>query len=397
MTSDKPDQAKADPVGQAVEFALIISQMIREANQDPAQLRAAVYEFARAKLNSDATWARGEERERLVSALETAIRGVESFAEMQNDKPRLAGPSPAPQIGSGSPRPVSTSVVPLEQMPAAVLPFRPSPEDVLPPGRAYAHAEVRHIHEVKTPAFVSMIVRFCVGMVLFAVIVAAVYYRERLPSLQSRFIASKSTASDPKLGIAPHDPQVSALEEGESAAAAPALPLPKDYGVYALANDALNELHPLQEQIPDKRIAVSTPINYPSRTTFADGKAKFIVFRRDLVGNAPDRIEVRVVARVVRALTFDSKGKPSLAPVSDTWNIRNLSFEYRVRPIPGNPEMLLIQPEKSDFALPSGRYALVLGGQGYDFTVAGNLSDTKQCLERTDAANGTFYSECLKP
>jgi hypothetical protein len=120
------------------------------------------------------------------------------------------------------------------------------------------------------------------------------------------------------------------------------------------------------------------------------------VFRRDLLGNAPDRIEVRVVARVVRALTFDAKGKPSLVPVSDAWNIRNISYEFRVRPIPGNPEMLLVQSEKPDFALPAGRYVLALKGEGYDFTIAGNVTDLSQCLERTNAANGAFYSECQK-
>ncbi len=149
--------------------------------------------------------------------------------------------------------------------------------------------------------------------------------------------------------------------------------------------------------MPDKRVALSTPINEPSHTSLPDGKMKFVVFRRDLAGNAPDRIEVRVVARVVRALTFDGKGKASYVPVSDAWSIRNLSHEFRVRPIAGNPEMLLIQAENADFALPAGRYVLVLNGQGYDFTVAGKATDPSQCLERTDAANGEFYSDCQKP
>ena len=61
---------------------------------------------------------------------------------------------------------------------------------------------------------------------------------------------------------------------------------------------------------------MSTPINEPSRTTIADGKVRFILFRRDLVGNAPERIDVRVVARVVRALKFDAKGKPNFTAVS---------------------------------------------------------------------------------
>jgi hypothetical protein len=141
---------------------------------------------------------------------------------------------------------------------------------------------------------------------------------------------------------------------------------------------------------------MSTPINQPSRTFLRDGKAKFVVFRRDLAGNAPDRIDVRVVARVVRSLTFDAKGKASIAPVSDAWNIRNVSYEFRVRPIAGNPEMLLIQAEKADFALPAGRYVLALKNQGYDFTVSGKVTDPMQCLERTEAANGEFYSDCQK-
>jgi len=47
--------------------------------------------------------------------------------------------------------------------------------------------------------------------------------------------------------------------------------------------------------------------------------------------------------------------------------------------------------------LPAGRYALVIKGQAYDFTVAGPITEAAQCLERVDAANGTFYSECGRP
>jgi hypothetical protein len=172
--------------------------------------------------------------------------------------------------------------------------------------------------------------------------------------------------------------------------------LPSDYGVYVLENGALSELRLLEQQVPDKRVAMSAPLSQPSRTTLPDGKARFVVFRRDLAANAPDRMDVRAVARVVRALTFDIKGKPNYSSVSDAWNIRNVSYQFRVRPVAGNPEMLLVQAEKADFALPPGRYVLVLKTEGYDFTVAGKITDPAQCLERTDAANGEFYSECQK-
>jgi hypothetical protein len=57
----------------------------------------------------------------------------------------------------------------------------------------------------------------------------------------------------------------------------------------------------------------------------------------------------------------------------------------------------LVQSDKADFALPAGRYVLVLKDQGYDFTVAGKITEPSQCVERTEAANGTFYSECQGP
>jgi len=53
--------------------------------------------------------------------------------------------------------------------------------------------------------------------------------------------------------------------------------------------------------------------------------------------------------------------------------------------------------ETPDSVLTPGRYALVLKGQAYDFSVAGNISDPRQCLERMAATNGQFYSPCQKP
>jgi hypothetical protein len=44
--------------------------------------------------------------------------------------------------------------------------------------------------------------------------------------------------------------------------------------------------------------------------------------------------------------------------------------------------------------LAPGRYALVLKGYAYDFSVAGQVADPRQCLERLLATNGQFYSEC---
>jgi hypothetical protein len=176
----------------------------------------------------------------------------------------------------------------------------------------------------------------------------------------------------------------------------PSFPIPSNYGVYALNNEKLNELDVLPEQVPDKRVALSTPVTKRSRTVLPDGRVKFIVFRRDLAANAPERVDVRVVAQVTRRLIFDAKGKATYSPVTGAWNIRNILHQLRVRPVASNPEMLLIQPEDTEFTLPAGRYVLALKNEGYDFTIAGEVVDPSQCLEQTDAANGTFYSDCQK-
>jgi hypothetical protein len=356
---------------------------------DPAEIRATIYEFARAKLKLDTSWAEAAERERLASALEAAIHGVEAFSVRQEQTSLLGPPAPVARIAHGPP----SAEQPSRSM-TTVGSVTPASEDIFMPDRARPYAEVRHVLEVRTFPLGPMLVRFFVGMLLFAGLAGLAYYKEKLPAIvESLHLPGAADAPTVTQATGPAEAKTSVLQQANS----PAFPVPSDYGIYALSNGALSELSALSERVPDKRIAVSTPINRPSRTTLPDGKAKFIIFRRDLAGNAPERIDVRVVARVVRASTFDARGKPSFVAVSDAWNIRNLSYEFRVRPIAGNPEMLLVQSENPDFVLPAGRYALVLKEQGYDFVVAGAVTDLSQCLERTDAVNGAFYSECKKP
>ena len=385
------DQDKTvSPHAQEVEFALILSRMISTVKEDPAQLRLAIYEFARARLTMDTSWAEDHERERLSTALETAIQGVEQFSARREERESLQPPTPHAQIGLGTTPPAEpTSMVPVHQVDA-------EPKGVVLK-EVYWRNDAQTIAQAQTRVLLSTLARFAIGVLLFGVLAGLAIYRqgtlggsERLSSPATVIVAKPSTSPSSNV------PGTADLKTAAISQDAPAFPLPTDYGVYAVNNDKLSELNLLQEQVPDKRIAMSTPINQPSRTTLPDGKVKFVVFRRDLAGSAPDRIDVRVVARVVRALTFDGKGKASFVPVTDAWNIRNQSYEFRVRPLPGNPEMLTMQAEKPDFTLPAGRYVLALKNQGYDFTVAGKVTDPSQCLERTDAANGAFYSDCQK-
>jgi len=105
---------------------------------------------------------------------------------------------------------------------------------------------------------------------------------------------------------------------------------------------------------------------------------------------------VRVIASVIRALTFDARGKASISKIDSQWAIRNVAFNFRVAPLTEQPEMLLMHSELPEFALPAGRYGMVLKDVVYDFYVAGPITETAQCLERTVASNGTFYSEYRK-
>ena len=76
--------------------------------------------------------------------------------------------------------------------------------------------------------------------------------------------------------------------------------------------------------------------------------------------------------------------------------MRNVEHAMRMSPLQ-HQEMLWIRPEDSELELSPGRYALVLNGMAYDFLVEGDVTATAHCLERTVAANGTFYSECRTP
>jgi hypothetical protein len=357
------------PHAQEVEFALILARMINTAKQDPAQLRFTVYELARSKLASDIAWVDEEQRKRLLASLEVAIKGVEQFSARvdQREQQQIPARSGALALGSEAAGQANNQVAFISAGPDVQhdAQWKPLPS---------------RFAEKKTAAWSF---GWVFGGMLLAGAVASGFYLQREYLMPPP--AAKAPAVIAEVKASPHPPDAFPF------------PLPSDYGVYLLNDGKLNELDSLSVQVPDKRVSLSTPVLKESRTTVPDGQIKFIAFRRDLAGDAPDRVDVRVVAEVSRALTFDAKGKPSYSPVSGEWSIRNKSYQFRVRPIADHPEMLLIQLENADFVLPAGRYVLALKNQGFDFTVAGKITDPWQCLERTDAANGTFYSDCQNP
>jgi hypothetical protein len=192
-------------------------------------------------------------------------------------------------------------------------------------------------------------------------------------------VVAKQPPSEPDSGLGPGMKNV---------------PIPGAYGVYAVNHDKLTDLELLPIRVPDERIGISALFSTPSVGTLPDGRLQFIAFRRDLANDAPDRVIVRVVARVMHELTFDTAGNAKRVDIDSLWAVRSNSYEMQVLPVSGNPAMVIIRPENPAFTFPAGRYALVLQGSAYDFSVAGPITDTSQCLERTDAVNMPVYSEC---
>ena len=201
--------------------------------------------------------------------------------------------------------------------------------------------------------------------------------------------------ADKEQKVAIRNDELDTKSSGVTRQQPPDIPIPIDYGAYAVVNGQLTELEQLPIKVPDPRVALSAPVSIPSRTHLPNGQFQFVIFRRDLTNSAPDRLTVRIVAQVKHALTFGPGGAKT-TDVKQTWIIRNNSYEMRVAPLVDNPEMIVVRPDSPDFLFPTGRYALVLKGVGYDFTVDGQVTDMAHCLERTDTLEASIYSECRK-
>jgi hypothetical protein len=172
------------------------------------------------------------------------------------------------------------------------------------------------------------------------------------------------------------------------------LPLPATFGVYAVSEGQLHKLEPLRVKVPDPRVLIGPMITIPTQTTVPQSKVSFVVYRRDLAMSVPDKVSIRVMARIARAMSF-SDGKPVTMNVDAAWVVRGKSYNFGVSPLAENQEMVVIRPESDDFILPAGRYALVFKDLAYDFSVDGEVTDPAQCLERVEALNGNVYSECV--
>ena len=364
-----------------VDFALTLSRMINSASDDPDQLRWSVYELARYKLQEQIGEENPDERDRLENALEVAIRGVETHFNRLEAR-ALAAPEAQPRLG-------------LPATPQAVTVIGPGHPRPAPPTIERFHEPKRRRWEFSAPW------RYVALLALIAIVGFAIQQRGNLASLATRTgsvvaaIKAVSKPGSPTSKPASAAPQQIALPEQEVTPPRDAGLIPTTFGVYAVSDGKLYALDLLPGRAPDVRVAISAAILAPSKTMLPDRHIKFIVFRRDSATNALDRVEVRVVARIAQAMKFDSAGKPIVTKAEDSWVIRNISYPFRTAPLKGEADMYEVVGEEGK-PLEPGRYALVLKNEAYDFTVAGEIKDPRQCLESIAAANGSFYAECQK-
>jgi hypothetical protein len=382
------------------EFAIVLSRVITSIENDPAQLRNAVYELARIKLQTELSQREapidGSDKGDLASALESAIDHVETVYSKYNHL-RVLPTRNWRTNNSG----IGASQITIEEREPALMTRAPGTHTAHLPsfltGVAGSSRNVKHSwHWMGT----AQLLRAAM-VAIFAVVVCVVLDRQfnilgrqapqpfasvvqKIEKPEAKRIVQAS-AGDPQLPITTPAPQSLGF------------PVPSVYGIYAVSGGQLYELEPLVGRVPDQRVFMSTPIKTASRTVLPDGRAVFIIYRRDAANSAPERVSVRVIAKVLRAMTFNTAGHASTTNVQDTWTIRNISYDFRVAPLSEGSEMLMIRPENEDFVFPAGRYGLVIKGRAYDFTVAGPITETAQCLEGIKAENGTFYSECRRP
>lgn len=170
-------------------------------------------------------------------------------------------------------------------------------------------------------------------------------------------------------------------------------PLPKSYGIFAIADDKLVKLSALPGRAADSRIAISAEITRPVSVTLTTGNISFIVYRRDAATAGSDSVDVRAIANIRDHISFDS-GRALIERPSDIWAMRNIAYRFSVSPVEGQPDMFILRPQEEGFKFPAGRYGLVLNHQAYDFQIAGQVVDPVHCLEKVAAVNGSFYSPC---
>jgi hypothetical protein len=395
----------------ASDYVSVILRAIDKAQNDPAQLRSLVYDVARLSLGKHVLTHYGRlgsaGLNQHVSDLEAAINQIEDRSQKQGE---LAANGEGVQLVESPPSSSDSNAVAILDSPGDAI-FRDAWLDKTPVavrqastelyGSSRQVAEVLQPTEIWEPSFgrgptrnranswwaIQISTAVLIGLAIYVVTFVR---SDDYPALTQALRGPTSQAASQAPIASNQTPKSSSL----SGAKAPDFPLPTVYGVYAMSAGQLFELDQLPMRVPDPRVAISAMISSPSHVTVPNGKLGFVIFRRDLASSAPMEVFVRVIAQVAHEMKFAESGPPATTKVDGQWAVRSKSYEFRVAPVDGNPEMIVLRPEDPQLTLSPGRYALVIAGQGYDFSVDGKITDLAQCLERTNVIDGMVYSEC---
>ena len=424
------------------DYISVLTKVIDEATRDPAQLRRLVYALASNFLKPERKptnppsdmWQQATAMFQLEHArrqLERAIEAIEKDAAFRTQASKEAGheanPPPNQELPSANPlrslydnlREVdanpSEEASPLALEPAVsgdnaviILPERApswlvqSSQNRLSPDYGQPWDQ-RFQTTLDAGVYAPAQRQVQVGLLPFVQLVAAAFIGVVIYVGVAGWIQTQQKATPPSsiaTPIASPVETVRAPDVVEAKIGAPKInvslpfPVPRSYGVYAAGDGQLVELSQLPIRVPDSRVLLSAEITRPSHSTLPTGDLSFVVFRRDLVNSAPQTVPVRVIAQVSRVMKFIN-GKPSVSRIEGTWRMRSKAYDLKVMPLEGRPEMILLQPEPG-FVFPPGRYALVLNGLGFDFSVAGTIVSPEQCLEQAEVVNGTILNDCPK-
>lgn len=394
-------QAQSDPYS-------VLVKAIARASSDPVRFRKLVYVMAMQDLKSAAREPTPDPVKQATTLLELeealqfeyAVARIEQHADAgANGETSSGQPRPGAPARGDTPRDRSTAAAAeqvtdlvADRLPAFLDPVTQvipdSLEEAPPPRPSLLQSNWLPFPQLAIASAAAL--AFCAGIAGFVQ-----WDRQAMATSAVAGTAAAQRASNQVATATRHSPEtVGAGHPQTRPAAALPFPPPKAYSVYAESNGRITALQPLPISIPAGHFRTSEEITEASRTLVSGGDLKFVVYRRDLAPDALDTVSIRVVARVAHSLSFVN-GKAAMTPVTGVWRVRDKTYRLKASPVEGNPQMVVMEPEAGT-VLPSGRYALMLNGEGYDFTVPGPVTAMEQCLEQFQVQNGMILSECPK-
>ena len=374
-----------------LDYYSILLEAIKTTKQNSTQLRALVYERARFNLKRDALFGYSSmglaDLVQQINEFEIAVARVE--ANSIDDQPSPTYREQGEPLDTAHTK-SSNAVQILPQRPIRPLYAGLNPIQWMD---NFQHTRLSE-EFVRNVRFANKFIGMAfLGMAfLGTVIITVMLWPSAKVAPQIEIVNKLSQTGDTAVKHSIPSEDTTALIDSSSKVP---FPLPTSFGIYVLSNNNLTELEALPINIPDPRIALSAEIKKPSITTISDIRPAFILFRRDLLNNAPQKIMLRVVARMARE-TKIVDGKAGMTNIEGTWRIRNISRELKISPIAGQREMVMARLD-DDVSLAAGRYVLVLNRTGYDFTITGSVQSPAFCLEGFETANGSVFTQCRTP